>query len=1618
LNEQALSEKPKDFLIVGLGASAGGVQALREFFEHTPPQSGMAYVVILHLSPDHDSQLAAVLQQVTTMPVAQVTERVRVRPNHVYVVPPDQHLLMEDEHIAVVRNTHVADRRAPVDIFFRTLADSHQARAVGVILSGTGANGSMGIKRIKERGGAAFVQNPREAEYNEMPRNAIATELIDESLPVREIPAKIVAYKESLATVDIPQQPEHTPEDQQQALREIFTMLRVRTGHDFSNYKRPTLLRRIERRINVRNLPNLPMYAAYMHDHPEESVALLKDLLISVTNFYRDRHAFEHIQTQILPAILAKKHAGDSLRMWCIGCATGEEAYSLAMLCAEQTAGVIDAPKIQIFASDIDEEAIATAREGYYTLNDAADVSPERLRRFFNHDGDGYRIRREIREMILFANQNVLKDPPFSHIDLVSCRNMLIYLNSTAQERVMETVHFALEPGGYLFLGSAESAATATDLFNLVSQEHHIYQARVVGVKQFPVPEAVPHFRFDKSFGMLATEAESRQAALTRISYGELHQQLLEAYAPPSIVVNEEYEIVHLTERAGRYLQMGGGEPSQNLLRLIRPELRLEVRTALYQAVQRQVAVEARGLKVRIEDRTETVNVLIRPVMETGEATKGFILLLFEPAIVEAGDGAQAIVEAADTGMAQHLEDELIRVKSQLRSSVEQFELQNEELKASNEELQAMNEEMRSAAEELETSKEELQSINEELTTVNQELKVKVEELSMSSSNLQNLINSTDIATVFLDRSFRVALFTPPARDIYNLIPADIGRPLSDITSKLAHDAFLEDAEAVLEKLTTLEREIDATDGKTYLMRVSPYRTEEDRINGVVLTFLNITGRKRAEAAIRDSDAQKSFLLRLDDALLPLHDGAAIEDAATRFVVQHFRAERCYYAVLDGHQATVRDTGRAGLPSVAGVYDMDAFPMFKKLVESGSPIVVDDVHTSDKLDESLRSQCLQLGVVSFIAVPVLKEGRAEGILCITQSAPRVWTRAEIDLATEITGRTWVAVSRAQAEEALRESEGRNRALVENMPGSAVFIVDKELRYTLAQGGALRTTEYSPKDFIGKTVEEVLDEGGSERVEHYRKALAGESFHLEHTERDRSFSTHGTPLRNAAGEVYAVLVISYDVTDLKHVQEALRQSEEHMRLIMESVRDYAIITTDLKRHVTSWNTGAEKIFGYTADEMMGQSADIIFLPEDRERGEPKKEADTALDKGRAADERWHLRKDGSRFYASGVMNVLHDGYIHGFVKVARDLTEQKETQEALREAEERQRIVLEAAELCTWDWDVTGGHVVWNEQCFKMLGLEEGSAVPQTQEEFDSFLHPDDRERAQADVKAALNGSAPYRSEFRIIRADDEQVRWMASYGRAMSRDDAGNATRVTGVMYDITQRKEVEQRKDEFLGVASHELKTPLTAMKAYAEVLEDMMNDTPNPAEAGEVVRKLDDSIDRLDGLIRELLDATRINEGRLELKKEPLDLAALVHECVEEAQRTTRTHRFEVEGGDLPPILADRHRIRQVLSNVLSNAVKYSPASDRIVVQLSKKEGSVEVCVQDFGVGISEAATDKVFDRFFREPDPALKTFPGLGLGLYIANEIVQLHGGKLTVESRKGEGSTFCFTLPTGA
>jgi chemotaxis methyl-accepting protein methylase/GAF domain-containing protein len=865
--------------VVALGGSAGSITALKEFFDNTPATTGLAYVVVLHLAPGHESTLPALLQRHSAMPVRAAGDEEKIEANTVYVIPPGKHLTATDGHLRLTDLQQDRGRRVAVDLFFRSLADTHGPHAMAVVLSGADGDGAIGLRRIKERGGLTIAQDPEEAEHTGMPRSAIGTGMVDWVLRVAEMPARLMAYHASEGRLRLPPeegpQPAKAAEPQQPdeveaLLREVLAYLRTRTGCDFSYYKRATIVRRISRRMQVNGVEELGEYLRFLRTHPGEAGALQNDLLISVTNFFRDREAFHVLEEQI-PELFKNKGPNDAVRIWTPACATGEETYSLAMLLLEHAKKTESPPMLQVFGCDLNEEAIQTARAGFYPGTIAADVSEERLRRFFVMEPGGFRVRRDLREMVLFATHDLLKDAPFSRMDLVSCRNLLIYLNRDAQKRALEIFHFALKPRGVLFLGSSESIEEGTSLFATVDKKRRIYR-QVPGHRVgLPMPTGASalqrtihhHERLSHAHvalpgaaftaGLPLSPAQETIPAEGGARVTEIHFKLLGRFGPPSLVVNAHNEIVHLSENANRFLQLPEGEPTRNLLRLAHPMLRVDLRAALLRAEETGEAVDIFRRLVDLPGGSKAVDIRVVPA---GEMAPGHLLVIFEahePGEPETADAPAPSGTLEPEAVVQQLDRELARANSNLRNTVEQYEATTEELKASNEELQAMNEELRSAGEELETSREELQSVNEELTTVNSELRGRVEELHNANSDLQNLMAATQIATVFLDRALHVMRYTPTAVPLFHFIPGDLGRPITDLRQKLNYPELAADADEVLRTLIPVERDV-REDGHWLLARVQPYRTVEDQIAGVVLTFMDITERRMASQALAKSE--------------------------------------------------------------------------------------------------------------------------------------------------------------------------------------------------------------------------------------------------------------------------------------------------------------------------------------------------------------------------------------------------------------------------------------------------------------------------------------------------------------------------------------------------------------------------------------------------------------------------------------------------------------------------------------------------------------------------------------------------------------------------------------------
>lgn len=835
------------FPVVGIGASAGGLESLELLFKNAPNDTGMAFVVVTHQHPDHPSLLPELMGRMTAMPVVETSDGTRLLPNHVYVGTPGGLLEIRDGTLHRVTDVEGQGRTLPIDHFLCSLAIDLKPRAICIILSGTGTDGTLGLKEIKANLGMVMVQQPQSAKYAGMPTSAIATGLADYVLPPESMADQLVLYSEG-PYLRLEHEDEEAPFVPPEPLQKILGLLRRRTGHDFSTYKSNTIRRRIERRMNVHQVRAPELYIRFLQENPHELDILFKELLISVTSFFRDTEAWEALQQQ-LKELIRSRTDQSGLRAWVPGCATGEEAYSLAIALHEAMDAVDLHHEVQIFGSDLDPEAIETARAGQYPEGITANVSAGRLDRYFTHEEGTYRIREEIRDCVVFAPQNLIRDPPFTRLDILSCRNLLIYLNAEQQKKLLPVFHYALKPGGLLFLGPSETITVFTDLFEPLDKRWKIFRRKDSASVRWSLP-GPPVQSVGKAGTVPVLPIPSREPTLST----PIERFLLKRFVPAAVVVNERGEIVHVHGRTGEFLEPAQGTPRHHVLDMAREGLQVELAAAIRQALRQESTITRQNVEVKDNGTSISANLTVERLREP-ESLRGLLLITFSrtPPAKPAGAGRGKQKKNQGDDRAQRLERELQYLKESHQTIREELETSNEELKSTNEELQSTNEELQSSNEELETSKEEMQSLNEELTTVNSELQSKLDELSQANDDMQNLLNSTDIATVFLDNDLNIKRFTEQARLLVRLRPTDVGRPISELASSLKLDNLAADCREVLRTLNFRESEVATTSGGWFLMRIVPYRTADNLIDGLVLTFVDIGRLKEAERSIEKS---------------------------------------------------------------------------------------------------------------------------------------------------------------------------------------------------------------------------------------------------------------------------------------------------------------------------------------------------------------------------------------------------------------------------------------------------------------------------------------------------------------------------------------------------------------------------------------------------------------------------------------------------------------------------------------------------------------------------------------------------------------------------------------------
>jgi PAS domain S-box-containing protein len=1551
------------FPVVGIGASAGGIEAIGDFLKTLRPDAGMAYVMIQHLPPDRDSMMVDILSRKTSMPVSEVSDGVAVQPNHVYVIRPGHTLIIENGRLHLGERLSSPGNNRPVDDFFRSLAEEQRERAIGVILSGMGSNGTAGAQVIKAVGGLCIAQEPESAQYPSMPRHLIDAGYADYILRPGDIADVLLAY------ADHPYSRGGRETDaarllarEHQNVREILAVLRTRTRQDFNGYKKPTLLRRIQRRMGLSRLTDVGEYAKFLRQSPTEVTALADDLLIHVTGFFRDALAWETLRERVIVPLIASREPESSIRCWVTACSSGEEAYSLGILLAEEAERIGKRLDIKVFATDMAERSLQNARAGVYPGGIETEISPARLERFFQREDAVYRVRQDLRDIVVFAPQNVLQDPPFSRLDIATCRNLLIYLEPAVQQRVIRLLHFGLREGGTLFLGTSETALTGTDdMFEQLDKKARIFR-RIGptrhGAVDFPLPHSIPRPNSTGDRSPAEMRSIGPRASLPQI----ITRSLLEEHTPAAVAVDRDHRIVFYHGNTEPFLAAPRGEPTRDLLSLARESVRGAIRTALHRAMSENAPVTVQDGWIETQPG-QRVRVAVRASpLDTSSAPDHFVISFQERGELRAQSGGPP----SETG--DEADEALRRVRDELQSTVEELQTSNEELKASNEEVTSTNEELQSTNEELETSREEMQSLNEELSTVNSQLQSKIEEHQAARNDLSSLLTSTDIAVLFLDTEFRVRRFTPPVRDLLELIPSDIGRPLSDFARKFSDPELLGDASAAIERLITSEQEIPADGNRWYLRRITPYRTSDNRIDGVVVTFVNITRRKESEDSVRRTAERDAFLVVLADALRPLTDPLEIKAEASRLLGERLRVSRVAFGdfLPDGRVIHEREYVRHGVSNSVS-YDFDCYDhSLLQQFREGKTFIVSNI-AGDAAPQQQKAMFETLRIRAHVSVPILEKGHLTGILCVAQSTERQWTPGEVSLIEDVAHRAGEAIARVRAEFDLRESEARLAAELNALK---------------------RLHELTERLLASPNLSSALSEVLTAALELHETQMGTIQVLDPGSQSPRLVVQRGfdPALVSARGDEWAFGSIS------------AVSSRSGRRAVVEDFQTHPDFVADRP-------SAAE--FGYRS----AQSTPLMTR-----RGELQGVLATYARQPHRPPDR--------------VLQIT-DLY----ARLAAHLIERIRTEAALLESEQRFRMAIEAARMGFWDWDAGSGKIKWEPTHNRLLGLPPEQAEG-TFERFMACVHPDDRVGLSEVIGNAAERGADCAGDFRVVHADGT-VRWIAGFGRPITTA-GGKTSRMIGGLLDITDRKQIEleraqllrreqaarteaesanHMKDEFLAALSHELRTPLSAILLWTKLLGDKA--TPDTAQLREGLSAIKISAEAQKNLIEDLLDTSRIATGKMRLQIRDIELVPLMKDVLDailpaaKAKTIGVTIAFDENVG---VVQLDAERFRQIAWNLLQNAVKFTPPHGSIQVRLWRNEDEVQLTIKDNGRGIAPEFLPHLFERFRQYELASTRSGGGLGLGLSIVKQLVELHGGTIDAESAGlNRGATFTVQLP---
>lgn len=1566
----------RKFPIVGIGASAGGIEAFKTLFEAAPAKSGMAFVLIPHLDPGHKSLMVEIISRHTQMPVFQVEKQTKIAPDTIYIVQPNRNLSIENGTLLPLEIPRSGGINLPVDVFFHALAVEQKELAIGVVLSGTMSDGAMGIRHIKEHGGLVIAQTPDTAQHEGMPQSAISTGVVDLVLPVEKIPEAITSFLSHSYS-------HGEPRIREDELEEVLSVINFRSNNDFGCYKRNTLVRRTERRMGLRQIHKMSEYVDILKGDPDEADALMKDLLIGVTGFFREARVWKKLGNEILPLLLKKIGPHGQPRIWIPGCSTGEEAYTMAILIHDGFKRVGRRFSGQIFATDIDEEAIAKARSGLYPDSIAANVSSEHLSKYFEPEDGGYRVSKPIRESVVFAVQNLISDAPFSNLDIISCRNLLIYLEPVIQKKVIDLFHFSLRQGGYLILGGSETIGYRQDLFDTFSKELHIYQSS--GSKKerlkLPVPQRSGALRSYFS-GM---RPEVVQGNLAQV----MKTHLLKRFAPAAIMINKKSEIVNLYGPTEKYLHLPQGDPVLDLMTMIREGLRVKMRAAVHRTVKNSETVIVSNARVKRDKKFYPVRITVSPIEENDASSRLFLISFEDTPVTDAASTTDTEMANGEASLVRELEAELKNNREDLQNTIEELETSNEELKATNEEMMSMNEELQSSNEELQTSKEELQSLNEELNTVNAELRDKIEALENANNDLVNLMNSTEVATLFLNPDTSIRRFTPAAKALFNLIPTDVGRPIGDLSRRFSDDDLKGCAQKVMETLTPDGKEVQTEDGRWYIRRILPFLTRNKQVEGIVLTFTDVTEIKENELAIRKSRKQlreKSQLL--DGVLKHTHMMAVYLDTDFNFLwVNQAYADTCNHK-----------------PSFfPGKNHFELYPnqenqeIFQQVVDTGKPLFV-AAKPFEFPDQPER------GVTywDWSLVPTKNtSGRITGL---------VFTLVEV-------------TEQIRSQKNLRESEERFRQLFQHMT-SGVAVYDalengEDFIFKDINRAAEKIDQVSRDELVGKslckTYPGVADFGLLDVLKRVWQTGTPETlpiaFYKDHRiEGWRENRIYKLP----SGDVVALY---NDVTDKKESEWALEKERELFKTIVDRI-PVMLTRYDPDANMLFLNKEFERLVGWTTEEV--QTIDMMekVYPDPAYR----KKAYQYMHEAITGWKEFDVTSKAGKIIRSEWSNIrLEDGTQIG---IGIDLSERKKAEKALQESEERFRATFEQAAVGICHVDLSGQFLRFNKRFEKITGYSRTELLSAA---WSDITHPDDLDIDLKEISDVLDGKAEtYSIEKRLIKKDGNLV-WVILTGSLLC-SPSGSPLYFISVIEDITYRKEIERQLQQsqklesignLAGGIAHDFNNILSSVLGFTEIA---LEEVPKNTSLEDNLQEVYSAGNRAKELVKQILAFARQSDE----KQSPVQPSVIAKDVLKFIRSTIPTNieiHQDIESESY--IIGNAIQIDQILMNLVTNAAHAMEASGGVLnVSLKDKvlEGKdlligmrqgdyLELEVSDTGPGIPPEIIGSIFDPYFTTKGPG----EGTGMGLATVHGIVESYGGKITVNSPPGKGSSFKIYLP---